>query len=65
MGGGGMRVENEQKCEEGRTGSLELVGCGFESWFCHMLELCGIGQIISIPSLSFAIFMVHIFMYTL
>lgn len=62
---GGMRVENEQKCEEARTESLELVECGFESWLCHMLELCGTGHIISILNLRCAIFMMRIFMFTL
>lgn len=64
-GGKGMKVENEQRCEDARTRSLELVGCGFESWLCHMLELCDAGQIISILSPSFAIFIMSIFILTL
>lgn len=58
-----MRVENEQKCEEAKTGSLELVGCGFESWLCHMLELCGTGQIISLLSLFCHFYGAYIHIY--
>lgn len=52
-----MQVENGQTCEEARIGILELTGCGLESCLCRTLKLYDTGQIISILSLSFAIFM--------
>ena len=51
----------EQRCEEARIGTLGLVGWGFESYLCHMLELCDIRQIRFILNLSFAILIRSIF----
>lgn len=63
----GRKEHEHTAVQGGNCRDFGIRGGRFDSWLCHVLELCGIGQIISILSLICAIFflVMNIFILTL